>query len=78
MLTDRTRLTLTAVTYPMVTRYVTWGEFRKVHGVTMTAEELASIAVRIQRLNGYSMIQGAAAIVVAPPLVMVRVERKAE
>lgn len=52
MIADSTRLLLTGSIAPLAQRVVTWAEFRAVHSVTFSAEELAEMAAELTTAAG--------------------------
>lgn len=79
MIADSVRLLLSGNHESIAHRVVTWGEFRAVHGVTITAEELREMAAEIRRTGVYSF-RGATRFIgkFPAPLVSIRLANDGE
>ena len=78
MITDSTRVLLTGAIAPLSQRVVTWGEFRAVHSVTLSADELADMSDQLASPGGFCTFRGATVENCRPFLVTVRRARDGE
>lgn len=76
MIEDSARILLSGNHESIAHRVVTWGEFRAVHSITLTAEELREMALELAFRGSYSF-RGATRFVSSTPapLVMIRLAK---